>query len=468
MLYNPDDEQLRFLCRWKSTLLPMVATDPLFWFLLVTHVGLLMKQRALLHEGEPGLPTLEWKAALVPTSLLTFFVVFYVSNCYERFFQLFGCCVRIGGCMTEWAYLLRTHFGDADKGSQWNMMRLLLGAMHIHYAFVADDDDTPNTKTISSEEWEEIKQKHYLSSDEVDLLIPVSHGSRFLMPVIWALNEVKAGLLLKLQEHQQRSDLTHSDLLADPGMMVVYSSFEAIALTFRRNCSETLEVLNMPVPFAYFHATKLLLLSSLSIVSYSLVQLVEHEDQSLGSLAISLAVFTVISGIMIGLQSIAVSMADPFGDDDTDFNVDAFMGTAYQTVVELLRDQNPPMRSRMPPKIPNPLLHSATPPSSTLTSMLTSASSSPSPTAAAYSLTNGMPAYTSTATGALDRTASAAHASLLQHSSPQSAYDRSSRLPASTTAAVRSYMPLPSWVDRGNGSPGRGRLWGSGMLSGKP
>jgi len=139
MLYNPDDEQLRFLCRWKSTLLPMVATDPLFWFLLVTHVGLLMKQRALLHEGEPGLPTLEWKAALVPTSLLTFFVVFYVSNCYERFFQLFGCCVGITGCVHEWAYLVRTHF--SDKELRWNLMRVMIGAVQVHYAFVGGDDN---------------------------------------------------------------------------------------------------------------------------------------------------------------------------------------------------------------------------------------------------------------------------------------------------------------------------------------
>ena len=54
MLYNPTEEQLRFLFRWKATLLPMVATDPLFWFLVITHVGLLLKQRALLDAGADG------------------------------------------------------------------------------------------------------------------------------------------------------------------------------------------------------------------------------------------------------------------------------------------------------------------------------------------------------------------------------------------------------------------------------
>ena len=61
------------------------------------HVGLLFTQRSLHEAGKEGLPELDWQAALVPTSLLTFFVVFYVSNCYARFYELFGCCVGISG-----------------------------------------------------------------------------------------------------------------------------------------------------------------------------------------------------------------------------------------------------------------------------------------------------------------------------------------------------------------------------------
>ena len=45
------------------------------------------------------------------------------------------------------------------------------------------------------------------------------------------------------------------------------------------------------------------------------------------------------TGIMIGLQSIAVRMSDPFGDDDTDFNVDGMLANAYNTAVELLVDE---------------------------------------------------------------------------------------------------------------------------------
>ena len=52
----------------------------------------------------------------------------------------------------------------------------------------------------------------------------------------------------------------------------------------------------MPVPFAYFHATKLLLLSALGFLSYSLVEVTEAHGHSAYSLLLSLVVFVVISG----------------------------------------------------------------------------------------------------------------------------------------------------------------------------
>ena len=203
LLYNPDHEQVSFILRWNHTLLPMVVYDPMFWLLVVWYIVLVVRQNILLRAGEDGLPVLDWKAALVPTSLLTFFVVFYVSNCYERFFKLFGCCVRIGGCMQEWAYLINTHFGDISADCKWNMMRFMLGAMQIHYAFVAgEDDDDTGAKTITDEEWAKVRRRRFLSEEEVDKLISCTHGTRFLMPAGWALAEVKACLLDKLKQQQ--------------------------------------------------------------------------------------------------------------------------------------------------------------------------------------------------------------------------------------------------------------------------
>ena len=191
LMYNPDQESVRFLFRWNHTLLPMVVSDPLFWFLITGHVALLLRQRALLEAGEEGFPPLEWSAALVPTSLLTFFVVFYVSNCYDRFFQLFGCCVGLSGCVAEWAYLIRVYFSGHSAELRWNMMRVILGAMQVHFAFVAGEDDDKGFKCITEAEWDRIARYGFLTHEEIRQVATCSNGSRFFLPVTWGLKEVK-------------------------------------------------------------------------------------------------------------------------------------------------------------------------------------------------------------------------------------------------------------------------------------
>ena len=190
----------------------------------------------------------------------------------------------------------------------------------------------------------------FLSTHEIQQLARCSHTTRFFLPLTWGLAEVKAALLTKLQAQRKAPELTELDLDIEPGLMHIYGSFEDICLRLRRNGGATLEILHMPVPFAYFHATKLLLLSALTMastpphlshvcasplcvhdrraldlsapsllphtslsprlclqVSYSLVELEEAAiSTSRWSLVVSMCVFAVISGIMIGLQAIAV------------------------------------------------------------------------------------------------------------------------------------------------------------------
>ena len=51
----------------------------------------------------------------------------------------------------------------------------------------------------------------------------------------------------------------------------------------------------------------------------------------------SLAVYTVVAGVMVGLQEIAVAMSDPFGDDKTDFDTRRLMEDAYNNMVAYLQ-----------------------------------------------------------------------------------------------------------------------------------
>ena len=64
---------------------------------------------------------------------------------------------------------------------------------------------------------------------------------------------------------------------------------------------------------------KLLLLLSMLIISYALVELLD------GQAILSTIVFSLTSLVMVGISEIGISMSDPFGEDQADFNLEKFL-----------------------------------------------------------------------------------------------------------------------------------------------
>lgn len=371
--YNADVERYWFFLRWKHTVFPMVMRDPVFWTMLLFHSFIIYKQQELLAEGD-SLPDLNWKASSLLWSLLTFFVVFYGGNCFNRYFTFYGACTGMGGCLGEWGYLVRAHFDASPPSVKWNIVRLLLAAMELQLASLGGSDDSGG-KGLDEEEWERIRRHGLLGRDEISRLQKYK-GSKPFLPAVWALGEVRSALKAKLSklspskaelekvrtlpsselappeakppppmkkpsasaEHEAESVLLHT-----PAAMAVFEDFETCVLKFKSHCGASTNLLKMPVPFAYFHVLKLLLMISLALTSYALVEL-EHAQ-----VFISMLVFLVICFIMIGLQAVAVAMSDPFGSDDIDFDLDKFFEGAYNNCIALVTDQRIVNNDRLPP-----------------------------------------------------------------------------------------------------------------------
>ena len=231
--------------------------------------------------------------------------------------------------MGEWAYLIRAHFDASPTSVKWNMLRLMLASMEIQFAILGGSDDQGG-KGMTEEEWAAIRKHNFLSRDEIARLQRFK-GSKAFLPAVWALTEVRAALKAKLSkiaaaqkpapaplpesplapdelkpapkklsasaEHEAESTLLHT-----PAAMAVFGAFEQAVLKFKGHCGASTHLLKMPVPFAYFHVLKLLLIVSLSLTSYALAEL-EHAQYLL-----SLSIYLPICVIMIGLQAVAVAM----------------------------------------------------------------------------------------------------------------------------------------------------------------
>jgi len=370
LVYNADVERSWFFLRWRHTVMPMVVRDPIFWLAISFHTAILFLQKDLLSRGE-SLPDLDWKASSLLWSLLTFFVVFYGGNCYNRYYQFYGACTGLGGALGEWAYLIRAHFDVSSPVVKWNILRLMLGAMELQLMSLSGSDDKGG-KGLDAAEWDTIRKHGFLSKDEI-IRLQRHKGSKAFLPAIWALSEVRSALKAKLQrmpaakaalaaattlpssdfvppeskpqpkkpsasaEHEAEATLLHT-----PGAMAIFEDFEQTVLKFKGHCGVATNLLKMPVPFAYFHVLKLLLMISLFMTSFALIEL-EHAQFFL-----SMAVFVVICVIMIGLQAVAVAMSDPFGDDDIDFDLDKFLIGAYDNTIAIVTDQRTAMHDRLP------------------------------------------------------------------------------------------------------------------------
>ena len=363
LMYNADVEKWVFFARWQHTVLPMVTKDPIYWGLIALHIYILRKQSKLLEEGS-SLPDLDWKASSMLWSLLTFFVVFYGGHCYTRFYVFYGACTGLGGSIGEFAYLIRSHFDTSPPVVKWNMLRLMLGAMEVQLASLGGTDAS-GSKGLDQSEWEAIQKHGFLSKSEIESLKKYK-GSKPFLPAVWALGEVRCALKSKVSRSAAvKAALTtvtlepqsagvkkpggtaeheaESALLQTPAAMAIYEDFEQAVLKFKSCCGQATNLLKMPVPFAYFHVLKLLLIISLALTSYALVEL-EHAQ-----VLMSMVVFIIIDTIMIGLQAVAVAMSDPFGDDDIDFDLESFLRGAYDNSIALITDQRLALHNTLPP-----------------------------------------------------------------------------------------------------------------------
>lgn len=94
------------------------------------------------------------------------------------------------------------------------------------------------------------------------------------------------------------------------------------------------------------------------LISYAFVDIFKDEWW------VSVVVYAIVAGMLLGLQEIAVSMSNPFGEDSTDFDTRTLCHDAYNNAIAYLsmssRYENPKLFGLMGNEegIENPLLRS--------------------------------------------------------------------------------------------------------------
>jgi len=351
----------RLFLRYKGTILSGTLCGPMFWLTNLLHLALCfiggrfdIKEKVdaangtkVWEEWHPvDLIQVDWASTLVGMPLLFFFIVFYNNNSYNRFYQLYGHCVGMGGRCMEWTYLIKAHSLPEDRAGQWNSVRFVLAAMNILYYSLFGDDGS-----MDEDEWSVIMARNLLSVNEVSLLRAYKGFKPFLC-LNWAADEAERLLSARMQAEAMRNPTAAAYGMEVRTQMLLHE-FRAVAFDFRNHCGQIINTLKQPVPFPYFHLLNVMLLVQLLALAYVLAS----SDHAIPPVY-SIPIMFLVSVVLIGMRGLAVKLANPFGTDDTDFDIEVYMRGAFTNAVAHLRDERKTWGGELPQGVKNPLLGS--------------------------------------------------------------------------------------------------------------
>jgi len=290
-----DFNELTVLLRWRGTIMPAVLCRPVMWLLLAAHVGFLYLH---MYRADIQMPSMPWKLTGVPTSLLTFFLVFYSGNCYTRYYAFYSKCTGMSGAVMCWVGLLRVHFPKATPEKLWNLSRHIVASVYILY-FQLAGGASDGGKQVTESEWQVLLQTGLISQDEKKKLAEYRGFKPFLLQV-WALRSLSDHLV----EDKEK------------GASASLGPFQTQALGLRAHCADIVNTMTQPIPFPYYHTLTLMLSLNLLLIAYSMI---EFET------VMTIPCFFIIVLVCLGLKETAVALADPFGGDDVDFETEVYM-----------------------------------------------------------------------------------------------------------------------------------------------
>ena len=317
-------------CTFRITILPKTFLRVEIWFFTIVHsilFALKLYGVQLFSTGTPGewaLP-LSFSAVAISSGFMSLLLVFFNSQCYARYQSLYQACTGMAGSVQELAQITSVHLARASPEARWDACRYLVSSVFVVYMRVTDmaanrpptvDEEDWQRLTRSEEEWlgEEtkvVKMPPLLRHHEVEQLKKCA-GRELQVLQMWALQTVHAAYL-------------------EVGAEQHFREVEEIVLATRKNCAAIPNMLDMPVPFPYYHA-----LCGLMFVNYGLYTVTFLE---INSYLTPLALF-LVCGVTTAVRELSSAIANPFGDDEVDFNSSRFMNKLRGIVTFLAHPVN--------------------------------------------------------------------------------------------------------------------------------
>eukprot|EP00928_Gymnodinium_smaydae_P066007 TRINITY_DN4906_c0_g1_i2.p1 TRINITY_DN4906_c0_g1~~TRINITY_DN4906_c0_g1_i2.p1 ORF type:complete len:392 (+),score=65.00 TRINITY_DN4906_c0_g1_i2:48-1223(+) len=308
VVYNPNVGIIVTALRLQNTIVPAVLRKFEFYFLLVVNLGVSYIVKTGIFRPEEYHVELALNLTRITGALMTFFVVFYNGNVFSRYTKLY----ELTKNMNEHCLIVTSLFCKEVKDIHVvrKLARMVLAACFLFFFERTPDESPTAVGSISMEEWNQLVGLGLIEHDELMMLQKHCRelGKRAIpsfMILQWTM---------KL--YRYRIDRMHD--------------IDKAVYDLRKCQQEIIELLELPMPFQYFHIMNLMLMLNLCLWAYSLAL----EDSYIGNV-----IFLTVQIMFQGLRELSVALADPYGEDAVDFPLNEWMSELYVRVSSLVEDE---------------------------------------------------------------------------------------------------------------------------------
>lgn len=306
MEYDPSSGILWTALRLKSTVVIAVLLKAEFWLLLFVHLAVSISYKTGVFTPKDYKLDLPMGLTSVTGGLMTFFVVFYNGNVFARYNRLYELTKNMNEyCLYAVSIISRE---VPDKTLVRKLTRQLLASSFLFF-FERTEHSGEAEHNVSGDEWDQLQGMDLLN--EYEMMLLKAHCDK--------LGEHACPSFLLVQ-WSMRLYRTKSARL---------NELEKTYWNIRRCQDDVVEIMELPMPFQYFHIMNLMLMLNLTLWAYSLAL----EDSYFSSL-----IFMFVQLVFQGVRELSVALADPYGDDDADFPVNEWMTTLYQRLYSIVED----------------------------------------------------------------------------------------------------------------------------------
>lgn len=298
--------------RVTSTIIPMVLGGFEFWVLLSLNATVCITKHAGFFDPKVWHVDLPWGLTGVTGSLMTFFVCFYNQHVFGRYNKLYDLTKKMLENCLECVSFLKIQV--PNKGAQRKIAKLLIASCFMF--FFERSEGAIDLSAMSRREFKQLRTLKLLTDREISHL--EKHCDRYVefsLPSFLAL-QWSMQIMRKVTPDPEGRD----DMLA---------GFYGRVYELRQCQAEVCQILDLPMPFQYFHIMNLMLMLNLLLWAYSL----GCQDSYFAPF-----IYMFVQMMFQGIRELSTALSNPFGDDEVDFPITDWMMTVYSRMYGLLHN----------------------------------------------------------------------------------------------------------------------------------